>query len=154
MALVAVGAFVLLLAVTYLIARPLIAPRTEVPESEDSALEEEKERLLDSIRELDLDFATGKLADDDYRTLRARSMAEAAEAMRALAEGQPPETDSRGPAPQVVPEKAAEDEVEREIAARKDALRQRGCPSCGAIGGGADRFCRLCGAQLSAARAR
>lgn len=127
MAFVAVSGFVLLLAVAYLIARPLIAPTSEAEVKSRSALEDEKSRLFDAIRDLDLDFTTGKLSEDDYRRLRARSLAEAAEVVRAIDEarrvGQASQPDAdEEPAP--TPERLDAD-LELEIAARREALRRR-----------------------------
>lgn len=127
MAFVAVSGFVLLLVVAYLIARPLIAPTSEAEERSRSALEDEKSRLFDTIRDLDLDFTTGKLAEDDYRKLRARSLAEAAEVMRAIDEARRVEAAGRPYAdeePASSPESLDAD-LELEIAARREAMRQR-----------------------------
>jgi hypothetical protein len=38
--------------------------------------------------------------------------------------------------------------LEEEIAARRRAIEEHACPSCGAAFGEGDRFCRLCGAQV------
>lgn len=127
MAFVAVSGFMLLLVVAYLIARPLIAPTTEAWEQSRSALEDEKSRLFDTIRDLDLDFTTGKLSEDDYRALRARSLAEAAEVMRAIDEVQGSEGADR-PDADDEPASTAESldaDLELEIAARREAMRQR-----------------------------
>lgn len=127
MAFVAVSGFVLLLAVAYLIARPLIAPTSEAEVKSRSALEDEKSRLFDAIRDLDLDFTTGKLSEDDYRRLRARSLAEAAEVVRAIDEARRVEQASQPDAdeePAPTPERLDAD-LELEIAARREALRRR-----------------------------
>ncbi len=129
----AIGSFLLLLAVAYMIARPLFAPETAVEEAEDSKLLAEKERQLADIRELDMDFATGKLTEEDYHQLRARSLAETAATMRALDEAEaeklgnapageqlaPALTESNGHAP------IEEDDLERAIAARKRSIEER-----------------------------
>ncbi len=163
---VAVGSFLLLLVVAYLIVRPFIAPEIEQPEVDGSEeLLEEKEKLLEEIRELDMDFATGKLTEDDYRRLRARSVAEAAAAIQAVGELADREAEHTGEdvGPVTGVDDSAgdgrvssevEDEIERDIAARRDALRERACPKCGAIRGEPDRFCRLCGAALTTIGAR
>ena len=136
---IAIGSFVLLVVVAYMIARPIFAPETWAPEAEGSAALADKQRLLADIRELDLDFATDKLEEDDYQRLRSDSLARAAEAARALDQARGPEPD---PAP-------SQDPLEREIAARKRSMEDRGCPICGAIAEPEDRSCRGCRAQLA-----
>ena len=129
---VAIGSFLLLLAVAYMIARPLFATEEAFEEAEDSKLLAEKERQLADIRELDMDFATGKLTEEDYRTLRARSLAEAAAAMRALDEAEeklanppagepsaPSLADGNGHVP------TEEDDLEQVIAARKRSIEEK-----------------------------
>ncbi len=44
----------------------------------------EKEILYQSIHELDLDYAAGKLSEADYQALRARQEAQAVEILKAL----------------------------------------------------------------------
>lgn len=145
---VAIGAFLLLLAVGYLIARPLLMPETAVEEAEDSKLVAEKERQLAAIRELDLDFATGKLTEEDYRKLRAQSLAETAATMRALDQADAEasaeaavadaETEAEEPANTAADEQPArelagsnghataeEDDLERAIAARKRSIEEK-----------------------------
>jgi hypothetical protein len=133
MLVVAIGSFLLLLAVAYMIARPLFAPEAPVEEAEDSKLLVEKDRQLAEIRDLDMDFATGKLTEDDYRTLRARSLAQAAATMRALDEA---EAEQLANAPAAEPpaqtlaesnghEPNEEDDLERAIAARKRDIEEK-----------------------------
>jgi len=52
-------------------------PRTSLELARDTALR--------AIKDLDLDWATGKMSEDDYRDLRATQEAEAAAIMRQLA---------------------------------------------------------------------
>jgi hypothetical protein len=56
-------------------------PQTEVERQE---LEAEKARLLQEIHELELDYQTGKLSDEDYRAIEARLKAKAVEAMQRI----------------------------------------------------------------------
>lgn len=49
-------------------------------------LETEKARLLAEIHELELDYDTGKLSDEDYATLESRLKARAVEVMREIDE--------------------------------------------------------------------
>lgn len=48
------------------------------------ALIEERDRVLEALRELELDHRTGKLSDDDYRALVGPLRRRAAQAARAL----------------------------------------------------------------------
>lgn len=168
---VAIASFLLLLVVAYLIARPFLA----LPETEDPGVDqllEDEERLLAALRELDMDFNTGKLPEDDYRKLRARRIAQIdatrqaiekadVEAEEADVEVQTDETELET-TEEVVPELAAasgngsaptdlDDELERAIAARKHVLEERPCPACGVPYHTEDRFCRSCGADLARA---
>lgn len=159
----AIFAFVLLVVVAYVIARPLILPDVEVEETDQSTLAAQKERALDAIRDLDMDFATGKLSETDYRGLRARYVAEAAATLEALdrtsvraavsgnGHGAPAPIDAvEGTAVDVLANEVIDD-LEERIAARKAALERRSCPGCGAPRGERDRFCRECGEPLLAA---
>jgi hypothetical protein len=48
------------------------------------ALAEERDRALAALKELEFDHRTGKVSDDDYRTLVGPLRQRAAEALRAL----------------------------------------------------------------------
>jgi len=110
-------AFVLLVAATHLVTRPFLLRTVELAEEpEIPALALEKDRLVELIRDLDMDFATGKLNESDYRRLRARDAAEAASLLRTLAEQEAAEQASAAQAP------GADQELERRIAARRAAL--------------------------------
>lgn len=162
----AVVAFVLLLAVSYLLTRAfLIGVREEAEEEERTPLEVRKEQLLDAIREFDMDFATGKLSESDYKEMRGRYVADTADVMKQMAAAAnraveaPVAASVPGPLP--APSSGAivdvarpvdadiEDEIEREIAARKAALSSAGCPMCGTEPVEDDAFCRKCGTRLT-----
>jgi len=51
------------------------------------ALAEERDRALQSLRELEFDHRTGKVSDDDYRALLGPLRRSAAEALKALDAG-------------------------------------------------------------------
>lgn len=150
---VALGSFILFLVVVYLIVSP--APRGEpVDEAAEAAdLAARKEQLLSDIRELDMDLATGKLAEEDHRRLRAAMVVDAVDTWKALdsalesmERADPIGAASDGPeAVDIVDEVG----LEAQILARKQELRARECASCGAAVGAADAFCRRCGAELS-----
>ena len=105
------------------------------PEVELSAARREREALYEAIRDLDHDFETGKVAEEDHARLRDELRARAAAllaqerahaAASAALPAQPPRGDAaRGPSP---------------------------CPSCGAAVEPAHRFCAQCGAALARPR--
>ena len=76
-----------LLAAVWLALWPLFvaraAPRPDA-EIERQELEAEKARLLREIHELELDYQTGKLSDDDYRAIEARLKGKAVEVMQRI----------------------------------------------------------------------
>ena len=51
------------------------------------ALEEDRDRALGALKELEFDHRTGKVSDDDYRRLVGELRRAAAEALRALDKG-------------------------------------------------------------------
>ena len=53
-------------------------------ERERIALEEERDRALGALKELEFDHRTGKVSDDDYRSQVGPLRRRAAEALRAL----------------------------------------------------------------------
>lgn len=57
------------------------------PDSERLALEEERDRALGALRELEFDHRTGKVSDEDYRPLVGDLRRRAAEVLRALDRG-------------------------------------------------------------------
>jgi hypothetical protein len=127
----------LIAAVAALIAAPLVRPPAEDPPAAlptDGGTDARRRAALAAIKELEFDYATGKLAEDDYRMLRRRYEARAA-AVLAEASAQPPRSGAARPA-------ATDDALEAEIRA---ARRRRACPSCGGRLPGAARFCPSCG---------
>ena len=88
-----------LLAVTavWFVARPFLrSSAREEPlsqpdraEQERLALEEQRDRALVALKELEFDHRTGKVSDEDYRELVGELRREAAEALRALDPAEP-----------------------------------------------------------------
>ncbi len=113
------GAGLLLVTVTWIL-RPLLRSSDEpVPLATDvnplKELYEQREAIYTAIRELDFDYQTGKIAEEDYRPLRDRYVAQGVEVLKridALTGG-----DGRA---------ALEAEIERQVAALR---RQRGRPA-------------------------
>jgi hypothetical protein len=80
----------LTLVAAWVVAQPLLvgpAAALAAPgDDEDPArlLKVEKEILYQTLHELDLDYAGGKLSEGDYRALRAKQEAQAVELLKAL----------------------------------------------------------------------
>jgi hypothetical protein len=76
-------------AAVWFVARPFLrhpagADRVDEPEPDRLALEEERDRALAALKELEFDHRTGKVSDEDYRTLVGELRRAAADALRAL----------------------------------------------------------------------
>jgi zinc ribbon protein len=160
------------LAVLILVGMYLYAPfmerrarRVTEEEHELSALMAERDRVINSLQELDFDFKLGKIPEDDYPTQRASLLQKGADILRKI--------DSL--APQAVSAQDTEARLERAIAARRadsattapevsdDDLesmissRRKGrttksagfCPKCGKPVMVTDRFCPSCGKSLA-----
>ncbi len=91
----ALGAL-LAVACVWFVARPFLrgeAGELDEPgegEQRRLALEEERDRALAALKELEFDHRTGKVSDDDYRSLVGELRRAVAEALRAL-ESAPPQ---------------------------------------------------------------
>ena len=154
-----VAAFValtLLLLAIIAVLRPVVAPDEEPPEEGPDAeafgeKQSQKERELETIRDLDMDFATQKLSEDDYRRARSRHMAEAGRLILEL--------ESRESAPESPPgADSAIDSADTPLRVPEPAVKQGSasngpaspsCPACGMRHYAGDRFCRLCGSGLT-----
>lgn len=156
---VSVGSFALLLVVVYLVAAPAARADPAEEAAEASALLARKERLLSDIRELDMDLVTGKLDEEDHRRLRAATLVDAADTLKALEDVE--RADSlMGPSAEShtvdTIDVDVDDDVRLEawIAARKRELEASACSSCGTVCEHGDAFCRRCGVELSAQTVR
>jgi hypothetical protein len=137
------------------VARPLIERpgMNMTPEHRRlSTLEAERDRVLASLQELDLDYAMGKVLEADYRTARAELVTRGASTLKAI------DDLSGGVGEEAAAASPSQDDWEAEIEVA--VLRLRGhaeeaaagfCGQCGQPVVGGDRFCARCGARLSAA---
>jgi rubrerythrin len=165
-------AIIFSLAVLILVGIYLYAPfierrarRITEEEHELSALMAERDRVINSLQELDFDQKLGKIPEEDYPVQRANLLQKGADILRKI--------DSL--APQTVSAQDTEARLERAIAARRaDAAlareevsdddlesmisaRRKGrssksagfCPRCGKPVMVTDRFCPSCGKSLS-----
>jgi hypothetical protein len=89
----------LAVAAVWFVARPFLSrreeERSEEPPPERLALEEERDRALAALKELEFDHRTGKVSDEDYRSMVGELRRQAADALKALDSGTP-RTDVRG----------------------------------------------------------
>jgi hypothetical protein len=141
------------------------ARRVTEEEHELSALMAERDRVINSLQELDFDFKLGKIPEDDYPVQRANLLQKGAEILKKI--------DSL--APQIVSTQDTEARLEKAIAARRadgamataqvtdddlEAMissRRKShtkksvgfCPRCGKPVTVTDRFCPSCGKSLT-----
>jgi hypothetical protein len=119
-------------------APPMIAGRTRV------ALEREKTLVLRSIKELEFDYAMGKVAKADFDEMSARLRSRAAGLIRQL--------DAGGYKEQIAKEieiRLKADTEEQGANGAKSAISAIGrCEGCGTINDEDAKFCKNCGAKL------
>jgi hypothetical protein len=126
---------VLVAATAVLVLWPLIRPlgpgETEHDPAAESTREPAARAAQAAIQELEFDFATGKIDEDDYRALRVRY--EAAATAEAHERAAPAAARRRIP---------SDEALEAEIRA---ARGRRFCVACGAALPAGARFCPACG---------
>jgi len=158
----------LLLGVGLYLAAPLIFDSgrrsTNEESSEISSLMAERDRIINSLQELDFDFKLGKIPDEDYPTQRAELLQKGADILRKLDALQPqPISDdevearieqaaaARRADAAVKTESSSDDEIESMLAARRKGRKGRSagfCPKCGKVVLVTDQFCANCGKAL------
>lgn len=131
---------------------------------EVSSLQAERDRVINSLQELDFDFNLGKIPAEDYPEQRTALLQKGAEILRKLDELAP--ASSAGANAESRIEKAAaarradssskdaglsEDDIEAMIATRRKQHKSKSagfCPKCGKPVLVTDRFCPSCGKSL------
>ena len=140
------------------------ARRVTEEEHELSTLLAERDRVINSLQELDFDYKLGKIPEEDYPSQRAGLLQKGADILRQI--------DTLAPQPVAVQdvdariEKAiaarradasvvrpefSDDDVESMIAARHKSRKEKSsgfCPKCGKPVMVSDRFCPSCGKSL------
>jgi hypothetical protein len=141
------------------------ARRVTEDEHELSTLMAERDRVINSLQELDFDFKLGKIPEEDYPTQRTGLLQKGADLLRKI--------DSIAPQPaaaqdadvriekaiaarradaSVTKSEVSDDDVESMIAARRKGRKEKSsgfCPKCGKPVMVSDRFCPSCGKSLS-----
>jgi hypothetical protein len=156
-----IGSILLILAlvvpVAVFVARPFTQKEAMLisdDEQVESALLAEQDRILDSIKELEVDYQLEKIEPALFKHQRTVLMNQGAEvleqldALRSSEAGDP--VDDRA-APQAGFATIPDDEIEQRIAARRRVQRERSggfCPQCGHAVQRSDRFCSHCGGQI------
>jgi len=139
------------------------ARRVTEEEHELSALLAERDRVLNSLQELDFDFKLGKIPSEDYPLQRANLLQKGADILRKLDEITPDNKhlDTEVRIERAIAERRADlsntkhvsdDDLETMIAARHRSRKEKSagfCPKCGKPVMVSDRFCPACGKALT-----
>ena len=137
---VIVGAVLLVAAVVLFIVQPMIAGRRAPLQGgldEPTETEFRRRVTLLALRDAEYDYATGKLDEQDYSSLRRELAAEALAALE-----QADTNTASGPA-------TGSPELEAEIARLRGGLGAgTTCAECGSGNETSSRFCSYCGAPL------
>jgi NADH pyrophosphatase NudC (nudix superfamily) len=140
------------------------ARRVTVEEHETSTLLAERERVVNSLQELEFDYKLGKVPEEDYPTQRANLLQRGADILRKLDELALQNVQSDKDA---VVERAlaarrkknssqkgglTDDDIESMISARRRGRKEKSagfCPKCGKPVMASDKFCPVCGKALT-----
>jgi hypothetical protein len=171
-----IGAFFLVLAVGLAVGLYVSQPflqrrgRRITPEAQEiSALMAERDRVINSLQELDFDFNLNKIPAEDYPVQRAELLQKGAEVLKKLDSLTPspsPEKKGGSAADQIesavvarradmsaAPTSARDDDdVEAMLVTRRKARKEKSsgfCPRCGKPMLISDRFCPHCGKSIS-----
>ena len=141
------------------------ARRVTEEEHELSALMAERDRVINSLQELDFDFRLGKIPEEDYPAQRTGLLQKGAEILKKI--------DSLAPQPASAQDTEArleraiaarradaslarvevtDDDLEAMISSRRKGRKDKSagfCPRCGKPVLVTDRFCPSCGKSLS-----
>jgi zinc ribbon protein len=148
------------------------AQKVTEEEHELSALMAERDRVINSLQELDFDFKLGKIPEEDYPTQRSSLLQNGADILRKIdaltllspagrgnrGEGQDTEARlekaiaaRRADGARAKPE-VSDDDLEAIIASRRKGRKNKSagfCPKCGKPVMVTDRFCPSCGKSLA-----
>lgn len=164
-----IAALLLTLGVIILVGLYLYAPflerqarRVTREEHELSALMAERDRVVNSLQELEFDFSLGKIPEGDYPAQRAALMQKGADVLRQIdsfspKSGSVQEAESRlekaiAARRSDASAEITDDEIESMIVSRRKSRNGKSagfCPKCGKPVMTSDRFCPSCGKSLS-----
>ena len=162
------GSLFLVLAVIVIVGVYLYARRARKTETNEvSALKAERDRVINSLQELDFDHNLGKIPAEDYPAQRALLLQKGADILRKLDELAPASSSALNAEARI--EKATvagradtgsnspvfadnDDDIESMIAARRKQHKSKSagfCPKCGKPVLVSDKFCPSCGKSLN-----
>ena len=114
-----------------------------------------REAVLSALRDLDFDFKTGKVSEEDYTPLRAQLMAEAAQTIEQEVEDEKKlealiQSRRANQKESIHCEQCGEPMVANQKFCAKcgAAVHKDSCPSCGQKISLSDQFCSSCGTRL------
>jgi predicted RNA-binding Zn-ribbon protein involved in translation (DUF1610 family) len=156
--LVEIGAILFSLAMILLVAAYVFQPLSTSglggyrdTSRELSALQAERDRVLDSIQEIDMDHSMGKVPEGDYQRQRGSLTLEGAEILRAIDElqrdGAPDESAMELEAA-VAGVRGKSSTSNSQIAKADSNFSEGACPACGEAIHRGDSFCSNCGEAL------
>ena len=141
------------------------ARRVTEEEHELSTLMAERDRVINSLQELDFDFKLGKIPEDDYPVQRSSLLQKGADILRRIDTLAPQATSAQDTETRLERAIAArradaaiarvevtDDDIELMILSRRKSRKNRSagfCPKCGKPVMVTDRFCPSCGKSLS-----
>jgi hypothetical protein len=124
-------------------------------------LHSKRDTIYAMLKELEFDFQSGILTEEDYRDLEARYKSKAISVLKGmddLEKGSQPEAEVEAEIEKQVlklrrgkegqPEAEVEAEIEKQVLKLRRG-KDRFCTQCGARRRESDRFCSSCGASLS-----
>jgi len=167
-----IAAILLTLGVIIIVGLYLYAPllerraqRVTEEEHELSSLMAERDRVINSLQELDFDFQLGKVPEGDYPTQRANLLQRGADILRQIDSFAPQagsEQDTEARLEKAIAARRADasvkrpeitdDDLESIIVARRKEHKDKSagfCPKCGKPVLASDRFCPSCGKSLT-----
>lgn len=167
-----IAAILLTFGVAILVGLYLYAPLLErqgrlitAEEHEFSSLLAERDRVVNSLQELDFDFKLGKIPEGDYPVQREALLQKGADVLRQIdsfspQSGSAQDTESRLEKAVAVRRADAaarqaeltDDDLESMIVSRRKARKSKSagfCPKCGKPVLASDKFCPSCGKSLS-----
>jgi ribonuclease HII len=118
--------FILLGAALVFVSRPFWEKQKKGVKDSSTAQVGRRESVLAALRDLDFDFKTGKVSEEDYQPLRAQLLAETAQYIES--------------------EKSKDEKLEALIQARRKTPQKITCEHCGAPMEADQKFCSKCGA--------
>lgn len=134
-------------------------------EHELSALMAERDRAIDSLQELDFDFALGKIPEGEYPDQRVELLQKGADILRKIDSYTPksgPAQDAESRLEKAIAARRAktsspqseltDDDLESMIIERRKSHKEKSagfCPNCGKPVMASDRFCPSCGNSIS-----